>query len=239
MKRLYCFFVLMVSLITSSVYARCFVHACKLSDGTIYSVERRVVKEFDYEFLVFKQEGNKVPERIASFMLTVRDAIPKKPRMSMVCNGETLWFTTEFGVVGDRLYALNLKGKPMVKRIEYPKSPIFQSWGIELFIVDEKLAVKISKNGNLYGKYSTCDSFFHDFVLLEDGSWREISDGIDELWIPPKDGLERDAYVLENIRKRNVARMARNARATLYSEPQAHSLESYLHQHPEKIDKYV
>lgn len=33
--------------------------------------------------------------------------------------------------------------------------------------------------------------------------------------------------------------MARNARATLYSEPQAHSLESYLHQHPEKIDKYV
>lgn len=213
-----------IFLIASSAFVEAFTWNYELPDGSAaYRIERKHAEQLNYEFSVYEKRKDSAEKRVGTFRAAVIDVNREEPRKSIVSDGKTLWLTTEFGVCGDSLLAFDLTGTSKVRMIKYPNAGLFQGWGIRLSLVDGRLAVRLHKNGTLYGYMSREESFYHEFVLLGNGEWEEISDGIKERWQAPRDGLERDAYVLDNIKKRNAARKARDPNAVPYALPKAAS----------------
>ena len=157
--------------------------------------------------------------------------------VSLVVSNGNAWLSTESPVKRTDLFRLSSSGE----RTEWRGI----TWPFGGDILSEKNARFSLKNGipvlTLYPAwtYSSEQLLAFDFTPLPNGTWLEISDGLNEVFVRPKTPLEWDTWIERNIKKRNVLRLKQNPGAIPYELPKVKSTEGFLLEHPDQIDDFL
>lgn len=163
-------------------------------------------------------------------------AMPGKARItSLVFDGTYVWFTQHTNDFRTEFFCVDVNSENPSKQ-ERPW--VFGTGGMlesgARFESKGGKAVLIVKRHWYYDQ-----DIQHEFIPLEGNKWLEVSDGLNEIFVCPKNGLEWDAWIERNTRKRNELRLKQDPNATLHPMPKNKSLMGVLLEHPERIDDFL
>ena len=157
--------------------------------------------------------------------------------VSLVVSNGNAWLSAESPIERTDLFRLpSLEGDAEWREI---------TWPFGGGVLSEQHAKFSLKNGipvlTLYPTwtYSSEQSLTFDFTPLPNGTWLEISDGLNEVFVRPETPLEWDAWIKRNIEKRNVLRLKQSPDTIPYEVPKARSIEGFLLDHPDQIDDFL
>lgn len=166
----------------------------------------------------------------------VNGTLPGQARItSLVFDGTLVWFTQKTNDFRTEIFCVDASSEnPSKQRLPwvFGTGGILES-GARFESKDGKPVLIVKRHWNYE------QDIQHEFIPLGGNKWLEVSDGLNEIFVCPKNGLEWDGWIVHNTRKRNELRLKQNPNATLYPMPKGKSLMGILLEHPERIDDFL
>ena len=156
-------------------------------------------------------------------------------RLDLIALGNDIYYTTVSSSLDIRFFHLTYTDDTVVKK-EIPwafAGGMLQNSNCKFTVINGQPALVVAHD------WMWPQDSKHEFILQKDGLWLEVSDGINEIFVCPEDGLEWDFWLAENIKKRNELRKRKDPNAVLYKMPQTKSPLGFLLDRPDKIDEML
>ena len=166
----------------------------------------------------------------------VNETLPGQARItSLVFDGAHAWFTQKTNDFRTEIFCIDVNSEnPSKQRLPWAfgTGGMLES-GARFEYKDGKPVLIVKRHWNYE------QDIQHEFIPLGGNKWLEVSDGLNEIFVCPKNGLEWDEWIAHNTRKRNELRLKQDPKATLYPMPKGKSLMGVLLEHPERIDDFL
>ena len=166
----------------------------------------------------------------------VNGTLPGQARItSLVFDGTHAWFTQKTNDFRTEIFCIDVNSEnPSKQRLPWAfgTGGMLES-GARFEYKDGKPVLIVKRHWNYE------QDIQHEFIPLGGNKWLEVSDGLNEIFVCPKNGLEWDEWIAHNTRKRNELRLKQDPKATLYPMPKGKSLMGVLLEHPERIDDFL